>query len=142
MVTGESLSSGFGLSDFPSFYHSGSPFTGLYGAFAIDVVPFNAHFIAREMRQDFLEQLYADIKALEEAISAQSTGRGHRRAAAAAIDVAIDDSNKMLNKLDALVRNKYRKDRATLAEWTTATQSSAFQEENAVAKALRCEKIR
>lgn len=33
----------------------------------------------------------------------------------------MDDSNKLLNKLDALVRNKYRKDRATLAEWTTAT---------------------
>ena len=90
-------------------------------AFAIDVMPFSADFIAREMRQDFLEQLNADIKALEEAISAQSTGRGHRRAAAAAIDLAIDDSTKLLNKIDALVRNKYRKDRATLAEWTTAT---------------------
>jgi hypothetical protein len=90
-------------------------------AFAIDVLPFKAHFIAREMSQDFLEQLDADIKALEEAISAQSTGRGHRRATAAAIDVAIADSNKLLNRLDALVRTKYRKDRATLAEWTTAT---------------------
>jgi hypothetical protein len=90
-------------------------------AFAIDLLPFNAQFIVHELRQDFLEQLNADIKALEAAISAQSTGRGHRRAAAAAIDVAIDDSNKLLNKLDALVRNKYRKDRATLAEWTTST---------------------
>jgi hypothetical protein len=90
-------------------------------AFAIDVLPFNAQFIAHELRQDFLEQLNADIKALEEAISAQSTGRGHRRAAAAAIDVAMDDSHNLLNRLDALVRNKYRKDRATLAEWTTVT---------------------
>jgi len=90
-------------------------------AFASDVLPFEAQFIAHEMRSDFLGQLNSDLKALEAAISAQSTGKGHRRAAAAAIDVAIDDSNKLLNKLDVLVRNKYRKDRATLVEWTTAT---------------------
>lgn len=92
-------------------------------AAAVDAVPLSAQFIAHEMLADFLEDLNVDIEAMEAAMSEQSGGIGHRVAAAAAIDDAIDRGNEAVRKLDAIVRNKYANNPATLAEWTSASHT-------------------
>jgi len=92
-------------------------------AAAIDAVPLSAQFIAHEMPADFLADLDADIAKLETAISEQSTGVGHHAAASAAIDDAISRGVEIVRKLDAIFRNKYANDPATLAEWTSASHT-------------------
>ncbi len=92
-------------------------------AFAIDALPLKQQFIDHELPANFLEDLNADIDAMESAMSDQSSGVGHRVAAAAAIDDAIDRGVDLVRKLDAIVRNKYSNNPATLAEWTTASHT-------------------
>ena len=90
-------------------------------AAAIDAVPLKMQFIAHEMPADFLEDLAADIAAMETAISNQSGGVGDHVAASAAMDAAFARGMDRLRKLDAIVRNKYANKPAVLAEWTTAS---------------------
>jgi hypothetical protein len=92
-------------------------------AIAADAVQFETQFIAHEMPADFLEDLNADIAALETAISEQSSGVGQRVAATTAIDTAIDDGVATVRKLDAVVKNKYADNPATLAEWASASHT-------------------
>jgi hypothetical protein len=92
-------------------------------AFAADAAPFSAQFIRHEMPADFLADLNADIAALEEAISEQSSGVGQRVAAGAAIDSTIDDGVATVRKLDAIVKNKYANNPAVLARWTSASHT-------------------
>jgi hypothetical protein len=90
-------------------------------AAATDVLPLKTQFIAHEMPADFLEDLAADIAAMQTAISNQSGGVGDHAAASAAIDDAIARGMDLLRKLDAIVRNKYANNPGVLAEWTTAS---------------------
>jgi hypothetical protein len=92
-------------------------------AFDIDATPLKDLFIARELPADFLEDLRADIDALEAAISRQASGVGSHVAAGAAIDDAIDRGAETVRNLDALVRNKYANNPAVLAEWTSASHT-------------------
>jgi len=92
-------------------------------AFATDAAPLSAQFIAHELPADFLADLNADIAALEAAISDQSGGVGDHVAANAAIDDAIDRGVEVVRKLDAIVKNKYANNPATLAEWTSASHT-------------------
>ena len=92
-------------------------------AFKAAAEPIKAHFIAHEMPADFLDDLQNAIDALEIAISEQSTGVGGHVAAGAALDVTIARGNDLVRKLDAIVRNKYANDPATLAEWTSASHT-------------------
>ena len=90
-------------------------------AAAADALPLKAKFIAHEMPADFLEDLNADIAAMEAAMSAQASGVGNHVAASAAIDDAFARGMNRLRKLDAIMRNKYANNPAVLAEWTTAS---------------------
>jgi len=90
-------------------------------AFLADALPLKAQFVAHEMPADFLEDLQADIQAMEEAIDNQSGGRGNRAGAKAAIDDAIERGRVIARKLDAIVNNKYRNSPATLAEWASVS---------------------
>jgi hypothetical protein len=92
-------------------------------AFATDASPFASQFIAHELAADFLAELNADIAALEAAMSDQSGGVGGHVAARAAIDDTINRGNEIVRKLDAIVRNKYANQPATLAEWTSASHT-------------------
>ncbi len=92
-------------------------------AFAADALPLKADFIAHEMPGNFIEDLDADILALEGAIDDQSGGIGHRVAASEAIDEAMERGAVIIRKLDAIIRNKYANDRAALAEWTSASHT-------------------
>lgn len=90
-------------------------------AAAIDAVPIAAQFIAHEMPADFLEDLADDIATLERSISNQSRGTGESVAARVAIETKVDEGIAVLNKLRAIMKNKYANDPATLAEWTSAS---------------------
>jgi hypothetical protein len=92
-------------------------------AFLADATPLKTQFIAHELPADFLEDLQADITALESAISDQSSGVGNHVAASAAIDDAITRGIEIVRKLDAIVRNKYANNPAVLAEWTSASHT-------------------
>ncbi len=90
-------------------------------AFASEAPAYSAGFIAHELPADFLDDLNADIAAMEAAISGQATGRGHRVAAGAAIDDTIDQGIATVKKLDAIVKNKYADQGSVLAQWTSAS---------------------
>ena len=92
-------------------------------AFAADAAPLSAQFIGHEMPADFLTDLNTDIANMEAAISHQSSGVGDHVAAGAAIDETIDVGNAIVRKLDAIVRNRYANNPATLAEWTSASHT-------------------
>lgn len=92
-------------------------------AYAVDALPFKAQFIAHELPADFLEDLAADIEAMEAAISEQSGGLGNRVSAGAAIDDAIDRGVEVKRKLDVIMKNKYANNPAVLAEWISASHT-------------------
>jgi len=92
-------------------------------AFKADADPLKAQFIARELPADFIDDLQADIDALESAISSQASGVGNHVAAGAGIDDAIDRGVEIVRKLDAIVRNKYSNNPSALAEWTSASHT-------------------
>lgn len=75
------------------------------------------------MPADFLEDLAADIAAMEESMNEQSGGLGQRVAAGAAIDDAMDHGIEAVRKLDAIVKNKYANNPAVLAAWTSASHT-------------------
>jgi hypothetical protein len=91
--------------------------------FAIDAEPLKNSFIAHELPGNFLEDLETDIAALEEAKGDQSGGIGKSVAASAAIDEAIERGTVLTRKLGAIMKNKYGNDRATIAEWTSASHT-------------------
>jgi len=92
-------------------------------AFAADAAPLSAQFISHEMPADFLTDLNTDITNMEAAISRQASGVGDHVSAGAAIDETIDEGMVIVRKLDAIVRNRYENDQATLAEWTSASHT-------------------
>ena len=90
-------------------------------AFLADATPLKAQFIAHELPADFLEDLQADIEAMEAAMRDQSTGVGNHVAASAALDDAFSRGNEAVRRADAIVRNKYANNPGVLAEWTSAS---------------------
>jgi hypothetical protein len=90
-------------------------------AFLADAAPLKDEFIRHELPADFLDDLAADIAAFEHAINTQHTGTDAHIAATAAIDNALERGLKAVQRLDAIVRNKFRDDPAALAAWTSAS---------------------
>jgi hypothetical protein len=90
-------------------------------AFLADATPLKAQFIAHELPADFLEDLQADIDAMDSAMRHQATGVGDHVAASAALDDAFSRGNEAVRKLDPIVRNKFANDPAVLAAWTSAS---------------------
>lgn len=89
-------------------------------AFVQNAAPLEDEFIQREMPDDFQEDLRASIDAFESADNSQSVNMGKRVTATAAIDAVIDRGMELVRELDAIVRNKFRGDEATLAAWESA----------------------
>jgi hypothetical protein len=89
-------------------------------AFLADAEPFKAEFISNEMPPDFLQDLEADIAAFGQSITDQNSSAGARVAATTAVDSAIERGVTLVRQLDAIIRNKFRDDPATLAAWTSA----------------------
>ena len=92
-------------------------------AFAQDAVPLKDEFIRRGLPDDFIDDLNADIAAFEASIDSGAQQTGARVAATVAIDAAIDRGMNAVRELDAIVRNVFRNDAATLGAWTSASHT-------------------
>lgn len=93
-------------------------------SFAEDASALSAEFIRRGLPADFIEDLRADIDALEDAIIHSARKSGSRVAATVAIDDAIERGTNAVRELDAIVRNVLRDDPAGLAAWTSASHTA------------------
>jgi hypothetical protein len=89
-------------------------------AFAADALPLKAEFLRHEMHESFIEDFKEDIAALERAMGQQNAGRGAHVSATASVESAAERGMNAVRKLDAIVRNKFREDSATLAAWESA----------------------
>jgi hypothetical protein len=89
-------------------------------AIAQDVVPHKTEFIRRGHSSTFVEDLNASITSFEDSINHRAQKTGERVAARVALDEAIDRGLNAVRELDAIVRNIFRDDPATLAAWTSA----------------------
>lgn len=96
-------------------------------AFAADALPLKAEFIRRGMPDDFLDDLAADIEGFEQFISQKIQRRSAQVAATAAIDGAVERGINIVRELDAIMRNKYADDQATLAAWLSASRTERKQ---------------
>jgi hypothetical protein len=92
-------------------------------AFAQEAESLKVEFVRRGLPADFVEDLNADIEALEDAIDAGAQKSGARVAATVAIDDAIDRGTNAVRELDAVVRNVLRDEPAALAEWVSASHT-------------------
>lgn len=92
-------------------------------AFAADAAPLAAAFVRHELPADFLTALNARIAEFEAVVNQRNGARETHVAATAAIDNAIERGMDTVNRLDAIVRNKYRNDVAVLAAWETASHT-------------------
>ena len=90
---------------------------------AASATPVSAQFISHAMPADFLTDLNSDIDDFQAAINHQSTGVGSHVQAGESIDQMIAEGLKLVKKLDAIVRNTYSNDPATLAQWTSASHT-------------------
>jgi hypothetical protein len=79
-----------------------------------------AEFISHAMPSDFVEDLNADIAALQDAIGDQSEGRAGVKSAGVSIDETDTHGLRIARAMDVVVKNFYRNNAAVLAEWETA----------------------
>jgi hypothetical protein len=87
-----------------------------------DALPFKAEFIRRGLPASFLEDLQADIEALEEAITRKVQGHKSHVLATAAIDAEIERGMNVVRELDPLMRNIFVANTAKLAAWLSASR--------------------
>lgn len=90
-------------------------------AFVSAATPIKNDFLQREMPASFLEDLTAAINTFESAVNDKNTNTEKRISATAAINQGLERGVKLVRELDSIVRNKFRKDAAILAAWTSAS---------------------
>ncbi|HEV7475153.1 MAG TPA: hypothetical protein VGN90_13960 [Pyrinomonadaceae bacterium] len=79
-----------------------------------------AEFISHAMPSDFVEDLNADIAALQDAIGDQSEGRAGIKSAGVSIDETDARGVRIARAMDVVVNNFHRNNAPVLAEWETA----------------------
>jgi hypothetical protein len=89
-------------------------------AFAADAPAFKVAFIRYAMPADFLEDLAADIAEFEATSQNQNLGLENQVTGSVGVDTAREQGMNAVRQFDAIVRNKYRDDPATLAAWERA----------------------
>ena len=72
------------------------------------------------MRNSFVEDLNADVKDYEQAISDKSGAQGAGVGATAGIDEAVENGMRAADIADSIMRNVYEDDPVKLAEWMRA----------------------
>ena len=90
-------------------------------AFAEAATPLKALFVEYEMPPDFIERLRADADGLEAQMTRQTESKGARVGTNASIKDALGRVDDLVERLEVVVRNKYRNDPARLAAWVSAT---------------------
>lgn len=89
-------------------------------SYAEAATPHRARFVEYEMPADFVERLKADADGLEAQMSRQTEGRGTSVSTNASIEAALGRADELAERLEVIVRNKYRQDPARLAGWESA----------------------
>ncbi len=89
-------------------------------AMVAKVTPLSAEFIRHELPTDFVAKLTAQITALEETITNRSEARSGQVTATASIGQMIDQGLALVQRLDAMMRNKYASEPQVMAAWETA----------------------
>jgi hypothetical protein len=89
-------------------------------AAATDAVEFKDRFVMHGMSSGFIEELKTQIADLERAVEAQNAARAAHVSATSAVETSVERGTSVVRSLDALVRNKFRDDPATLAAWESA----------------------
>jgi len=89
--------------------------------FASDAAPLKDEFIRRGLAATFIEDLNEEAEAFEAAITRKAQGRSAHVSASAEIDDLIERGMRTVRELDALFRNTFADDPATLAAWQSAS---------------------
>ncbi|HWW77733.1 MAG TPA: hypothetical protein VNZ44_20180 [Pyrinomonadaceae bacterium] len=89
-------------------------------AAAIDAVEYKDRFVQHGMSSGFIEELKRQIADLERAVEGQNAARAAHVSATAAVELNVERGMEVVRSLDALVRNKFRDEPATLAAWESA----------------------
>jgi hypothetical protein len=92
-------------------------------AFAADALPLKTEFTRRGLPDDFLDDLTSDIEEFEQVINQQIQKRESHVAATAAIDSALERGINIVRELDAIMRNQFANDPASLAAWLSASHT-------------------
>ena len=92
-------------------------------AFATDALPLAAEFIRRGLPENFLDDLNADIAKLEQAVNQKIQKRESQVTATAAIDSALENGLDIVRELDAIMRNSFANNAASLAARLSASQT-------------------
>ena|SRR5215213_9380048 len=90
-------------------------------SFAETATPLKSRFIEYELPADFIERLRTDADGLEAQMSRQTEGKGARVSTNASIEDALGRVDELVERLEVVVRNKYRGDPARLAAWESAS---------------------
>jgi hypothetical protein len=99
---------------------SGQTLVSTARSFHAEATPLKTQFIAYGMSDNFLDDLEARITDFESHAEQQNTGKNARVADRAAIAAALDELDAEVARFDAIVRNKFVSDPATLAAWEAA----------------------
>jgi hypothetical protein len=102
--------------------------------FAADAEPLKAEFIRRGMAPAFIEDLRAEAAEFEAAFNRKAQGRSAHVAASAEIDELIEQGTRTVRELDALFRNTFADEPATLAAWESASHVERRAPRHAKAK--------
>jgi uncharacterized phage infection (PIP) family protein YhgE len=92
-------------------------------AFAADALPLKAEFARRGLPDDFLDDLNSDIEEFEQTNTQKIQKRESQVAATAAIDSALERGINVVRELDAIMRNQFANDPASLASWLSASHT-------------------
>lgn len=91
-------------------------------AFIQAATPIAAEFTKRGLPDSFLADLQAAIDAVEAAEARQSAALANQTAATAALRLALRQEQDAVSELNAIMRNHFRNDPATLAAWESASR--------------------
>ena len=87
--------------------------------FAEEVEPFVAEFTKHELPPDFLVTLKKDIDAVQAAVTEQNHSKEARVGATTSLNAVIKRGLKAVQRLDAIVKNKYQENSSLLAAWAS-----------------------
>ena len=88
--------------------------------FAEEAEPLAAEFAKHEMPADFIAKLKLDIDAFEAAVTEQNNSVATRVTATTTLTELLARGAKAMRHLDPIMRNKYARDKPTLAAWASA----------------------
>lgn len=89
-------------------------------AFISEATPIQSEFTSRGLPDTFLTDLQSAIGAYQSADNRQAGALARQTGATAAIREALKQLLSTVRELDAIIRNRYRSDPATLAAWRSA----------------------